>query len=91
MKKTGDWKLKVMIKEHILELIGSGENLNIEFKESRSRLNKDVFDSVCAFLNRNGGHLLLGVKDDGTIVGVDKESVDRIKRDTYAICKQTFK
>ena len=80
-----------MIKEHILELIGSGENLNIEFKESRSRLNKDVFDSVCAFLNRNGGHLLLGVKDDGTIVGVDKESVDRIKRDTYAICKQTFK
>lgn len=70
-----------MIKEHILELIGSGENLNIEFKESRSRLNKDVFDSVCAFLNRNGGHLLLGVKDDGTIVGVDKESVDRIKRD----------
>ncbi|HLR36303.1 MAG TPA: RNA-binding domain-containing protein [Tissierellales bacterium] len=41
---------------HILEMINSGEGLNIEFKESRNKLNKDVFDSVCAFLNRNGGH-----------------------------------
>ncbi|SDZ30630.1 ATP-dependent DNA helicase RecG, partial [Proteiniborus ethanoligenes] len=66
---------------HILEMINSGEGLNIEFKESRNKLNKDVFDSVCAFLNRNGGHLLLGVKDDGTIVGIEEKAVDKVKKD----------
>lgn len=66
---------------HILEMIRSGEGVNIEFKESKGRLNKDVFHSVCAFLNRSGGHLLLGVKDDGTIVGVSEDAVDKIKKD----------
>lgn len=27
----------------------------VEFKQSKSKLNKDVYESVCAFLNRNGG------------------------------------
>ncbi|TAH59519.1 MAG: AAA family ATPase, partial [Gottschalkiaceae bacterium] len=70
-----------MTNNHILEMINSGEGLNIEFKESRNKLNKDVFDSVCAFLNRNGGHLLLGVKDDGTIVGIEEKAVDKVKKD----------
>ena len=42
------------------KLLVQGEGLNIEFKESRSKLNKDIYESVCAFLNRNGGYLLLG-------------------------------
>lgn len=65
---------------HILEKINSGEGLNIEFKKSRNKLNKDVFDSVCAFLNRSGGHLFLGVKDDGTIIGIDNDSIEKIKK-----------
>lgn len=66
---------------HILEMINSGEGLNIEFKESRNKLNKNVFDTVCAFLNRNGGHLFLGIKDDGTIVGIEEKAVDKVKKD----------
>lgn len=38
--------------EKIRSLIAKGEGINIEFKESRSELNKDLFESVCAFLNR---------------------------------------
>ena len=30
----------------------------------------DTFESVCAFLNKAGGDLLLGVDDDGTVVGL---------------------
>jgi type I site-specific restriction endonuclease len=30
----------------------------------RNKLNKDVFESICAFLNRNGGDLILGVNDN---------------------------
>ncbi len=49
--------------DKLQELIVGGENINVEFKQSRNKLNRDVFESVCAFLNRNGGHLLLGVED----------------------------
>ncbi len=41
------------------------ESLSLEFKQARSGLPTDVFESVCAFLNRQGGHLLLGVRNDG--------------------------
>jgi len=67
--------------ENILSLIAQGEGLTIEFKESKSKLNKDIYESVCAFLNRAGGHLLLGVQDDGSIVGVDKDKIDEMKKD----------
>jgi len=42
------------------------------------KLNKNVYESVCAFLNRNGGHLILGIKDNGTICGVDTDEIDNI-------------
>ncbi len=60
---------------NILSLISQGESITVEFKESKSKLNKDVFESVCAFLNRHGGHLFLGVRDNGEIVGVDEDKI----------------
>ena len=67
--------------EKLKKLINGGESISVEFKESRNKLNKDVYESVCAFLNRFGGHLFLGVDDGGNITGVDKASVDQIKKD----------
>ncbi len=64
----------------IKKLLSAGENVTVEFKESKSDLNKDVYDSVCGMLNRLGGHLLLGVKDNGDIVGIDPSCVDKIKK-----------
>lgn len=64
----------------IRKLIDGGETITVEFKESKTELNKDVFESVCGMLNRLGGHLLLGIKDNGDIVGVDPSCVDKIKK-----------
>ena len=61
-----------MSPNRLKQLILRGEGIDIEFKESKYELNKDIFYSVCAFLNRNGGHLILGVADNGEIVGVEK-------------------
>ena len=58
-----------------------GECINIEFKESKKAVNKDVYQTICAFLNRIGGHILLGVKDNGKIVGIDPEFVIKIKKE----------
>ena len=62
------------------------EKIDVEFKESKNALIKDVFDIVCSFNNRNGGHILLGVNDKREVVGVGKEKVDKvIKEFTTAI------
>jgi len=51
-------------------LLTIGENLNIEFKRAGDGPKADTFESICAFLNKAGGDLLLGVDDDGTVVGL---------------------
>ena len=43
------------------------ESQNVEFKESWS---DDVLKWVCAFANAQGGELWIGVRDDGTPIGV---------------------
>ena len=61
-------------------LIKQGEGISVEFKECRRTLNRDVYKTVCAFLNRHGGTLLLGVADAGEVTGVDPASVEQIKK-----------
>ena len=68
----------------IKSIIKQREGSRIEFKECRDNLGTNVFETVCAFLNRFGGELLLGVKDNGRIEGINKGSVERIKRDFAA-------
>lgn len=67
--------------ERIREILNSGESLTVEFKQSKNKLNKDVFETVCAFLNREGGDLLLGVEDNGGIVRIDEASVKKVKKE----------
>ena len=70
-----------MTYEEIKNIISQGEGMNIEFKKSTTDITKDVYETVCAFSNREGGHILLGVKDDGTVIGVDRNRAERIKSD----------
>lgn len=64
--------------DRIKELIKSGEKIDVEFKESKDSLTKDIFDTVCSFNNRNGGHILLGINDKKEIIGVSKDKVNKI-------------
>ena len=70
-----------MTPEHIEKLIQDGESVTVEFKTCQTQLSKEVYPTVVAFLNRNGGHLILGVTDKGEVVGVDKSSISQIKKD----------
>ena len=70
-----------MMIDEIKELIQNGEKIDVEFKESKHALTKDVFDTVCSFNNRNGGHILLGVNDQREIIGVIKNKVDKVIKD----------
>jgi ATP-dependent DNA helicase RecG len=67
-----------MTPEKLKDILQKGEGIEVEFKTSQFELNKDAFESICAFLNRRGGYLLLGVKNDGTVEGVIEGSVQDI-------------
>ena len=69
------------------ELIKAGESKTLEFKSTLRWSLKDnrqddkgvthaVLKTVAAFLNTEGGDLLIGVADDGTIVGVEKDQLE---------------
>ena len=51
-------------------IIKKGENAFVEFSKCATELTDSVFQSVCAFLNKEGGKLIIGVHDFGQIVGV---------------------
>lgn len=71
-----------MTAEEMKEMINTGEKIDVEFKKSENGLNKDIYETVCSFNNRNGGHIFLGVEDKTReIVGVNPEEVDKMKKD----------
>ncbi len=68
--------------EELRCLIHTGEKIDVEFKRAENDLNKDLYQSVCSFNNRDGGHLFLGVAD-GTkeIKGVNPQRIDKMLKD----------
>lgn len=72
----------MIINEHyIFELIRRGEGISVEFKNCRDQYIRNLSETVCAFLNRYGGTILLGVQDTGDIAGIDPDAVMQIKKD----------
>ena len=75
----------------IKNIIEQGETINTEFKEARTNLPKNLFETVCAFLNRFGGNIILGVNDKKEIIGIDTNYVDKIKKDFVNLCNNPSK
>lgn len=80
-----------MTTEQLESLLAQGEGISIEFKQARHALPKDVFESVCAFLNRQGGHLILGAGNDGTPLGVEAAAADQLQRDFVTLSNNPTK
>lgn len=68
-----------MMANEILELIQNGESITVEFKKSKTNITKDVYDTVCSFSNREGGHIFLGVTNNGDILGIVPNVINQIK------------
>jgi len=58
--------------QQLIESIRKGEGIGLEFKACRNQINRDVYETVCAFLNRYGGTILLGVTDSGDVQGIEQ-------------------
>jgi hypothetical protein len=83
------------IVDKIKSEIRTGEGKHLEFKQTlslcmREKQKKDyvehaILKTLCGFMNTDGGVLLVGVDDDGLIVGVDREMkmLYKSSRDEY--------
>ena len=61
-----------MNKADLIELIRNGESSGVEFKRADIRPER-LATEIAALLNLEGGHILLGVEDDGSVSGLTHE------------------
>ncbi len=53
--------MKEKLPNNLIEFIKNGEGTMVEYKEAKKNLPSSLFESICSMLNRNGGHIFLGV------------------------------
>lgn len=70
-----------MLKSELLELIANGESSHVEFKRDDVRP-EQLAKEIVALINHQGGRILLGVDDDGSIIGIQREDAERWVMDT---------
>jgi ATP-dependent DNA helicase RecG len=70
-----------MLQAELLALIANGENSGVEFKRDDLRP-EQLAKEIVALANLQGGQLLLGVEDDGTVSGVARVDLERWVMDT---------
>ncbi len=65
-------KLRISMSRYIHNLIAKGEGLNLDFKYCISDPRK-IARTLSAFSNSDGGKLLIGVRDNGSLAGVSSD------------------
>jgi hypothetical protein len=88
-------QLNSELSQDYTELIAGGENDRVEFKSSfrydyklqkvNKALESVIIKTISGFLNARGGSLLIGVADDGTILGLEEDykTLNRKDSDGY--------
>ncbi|RZN40348.1 MAG: transcriptional regulator [Methanosarcinales archaeon] len=71
----------------LLELIETGEDSQTQFKERFESIDA-LAAEVCAFSNSNGGNIIVGVSDDGKIIGLAKEEIHKLNAWVSSTCSQ---
>ncbi|WP_281636695.1 AlbA family DNA-binding domain-containing protein [Flavobacterium marginilacus] len=67
--------------ERVNRLLKQRENCTLEYKEANAELPSNLFETICAMLNRSGGNIFLGVNDAGEITGVSDDACDKMITD----------
>ena len=68
-----------MREDQFIKLSQAGENVQIEYKTCYEQISDSLYETVCSFLNHSGGHILVGVKDNGEIAGVNPDKATTLQ------------
>lgn len=69
-----------MTTEFMRNLLSKDEKITVEYKACQNGIQDDVYETVCSFSNRYGGYIIMGVKDGGTAIGLNRNMVKDMKR-----------
>ena len=81
-----------MTRDELIELLHRHEWCDVEFKEARRSVPRDAYETVSAFANTEGGHLVFGVGKRGPdmeVVGV--LDVDKVQSEFLSTLRQPDK
>ena len=81
-----------MTQDELMDLLHSHEWRDVEFKEAQRDVPRNAYETVSAFANTEGGHLVFGVRKSGEdveIVGV--LDVDKVQSDFLTTLRQADK
>lgn len=88
----GDHWADVEMSQNLFGLCSAGESQTVEFKRELPAQKRDLAKEIAAFASTEGGTILLGVDDDGTVVGVQGAQAASVRDDLMArvvgICQQ---
>lgn len=73
--------------EQFIKLSKEGEGTRIEYKTCLEQISESLYETVCSFLNHSGGQILIGVKNDGEIVGVNPDKAEILKANIITAIK----
>lgn len=69
-----------MTTELMRQLLSKDEKITIEYKECQNGIYDDVYETVCSFSNRYGGYIIMGVKDCGIPIGLNRNIIKDMKK-----------
>ena len=81
-----------MTQDELMELLNAHEWRDVEFKEAQHAVPRNTYETVSAFANTEGGHLVFGVKKSGQdmeVVGV--LDVDKVQNEFLTTLRQPDK
>lgn len=82
-----------MIRQTTLPLFiaGEAESPDTEFKSaSEGRLPKDIWQTIGAFANTNGGKIIFGIDPFGNTVELSRDQIDTLQQDLFSLCRNKF-
>lgn len=81
-----------MTQDELIDLLHAHEWRDVEFKEARRAVPKDAYETVAAFANTEGGHLVFGVRETGGEVDpVGVLDVDKVQGEFLTTLRQPNK
>lgn len=76
-----------MIKEELYNIIKAGEDSRNQY-ELLFNSPDALAAEITAFANSNGGRIIVGVRNNGEIVGIEPQEVDRLNQMISNVCSQ---
>jgi ATP-dependent DNA helicase RecG len=70
-----------MNEQSLKQILENGRTAAVEFKRCSESLEPNAYETVCAFLNRFGGEIFLGVDENGSLHGLSKEGAAELIHD----------